>query len=115
MAGWPAHIEHQVLKTAAAAELSIAASDRVRTLLARYPNVSGTEAKEILKYVKRARVVDIQRLAHDETLRRQFEHFVRNHRTQLRYSAAEIVTVIGLVIAFLAICWLLWHPIGGGS
>ena len=113
MAGWPAHIEQQVLKRAAAADMRLAAAYRALTLLARYPDISGAEADEILSYVKRASATDIRLIADDEPMRRQFERFVGSHSRQLRYSAVEVVTGIGVVVAFFAICWLLWQSIGG--
>jgi hypothetical protein len=111
MAGWPAHIENEVLKR----EVAAASADRFRTLLERYPDVSGSEAAEILRHVRKMRYVEMEQLAADEAVRRQLDRFLRTYKEELRYSPAEIVTVIALVIAFLAICWVLWHPIGGAS
>jgi hypothetical protein len=111
MAGWPAHIENQVLKREAAAS----SASRFRSLLERYPQVSGSEAAEILKNVRKMRYVEMDQMAADEAVRRQLDRFLRTHKEELRYSPTEIVTIISLVVAFLAICWVLWHSIGGAS
>jgi hypothetical protein len=110
MPGWPAHVEHQVMKQEAAAS----AADRALSLLARYPNVSGAEASEILSYLRRMRYVEMERLASDQTVRRQLDVFLRAHKEEFRYAFIEIVTFVALIVAFLAICWVLWHPVGGG-
>ena len=109
MQGWTAHVEHEVMKRGAVNP----PADRPLSLLSRYPSVSGAEAAEILRYLRRIRYVEMERLASDEAVRRQLDRFLRTHKEDLRYSPAEIVTVIALVVAFLAICWVLWHPIGG--
>jgi hypothetical protein len=111
MAGWPAHVESQVMKRAAAKS----SDEHFRSLLERYPNVSGSEAAEILKHVRKMRYGEMEELAADETVRRQLDHFLRTYRDRLRKSPTEIVTIVALIVAFLAICWVLWHPIGGAS
>ena len=109
MSVWPVHLESQVLKSVAAAESRLASADRVRSLIARYPDISKSQAAEVLKFVKYARYVEMQLLAADESIRRQLEIFLRVHKRQLGYSAVDIVSFLALAIAFITFCWLLWH------
>jgi hypothetical protein len=85
--------------------------ERVRQLTARYPNVSASEAAEILQFVRTARYAEIGLLASDESLRRQLDHFIRSHKRELRWSMTDWAVLIGLLIAILAVCWLLWSPL----
>jgi hypothetical protein len=112
MSVWPAHLENQVLKNVAAAETRLASADRVRSLIARYPETSPAQNAEILKFLKHARYVEMQLLATDESLRRQVEIFLKAHKRQLRYSAGDVITIAALVLAFFAFCWLLWQTMG---
>ncbi len=112
MASWPAQSETLFAKRDAA-DRPADKRTRIVNLVAKYPNVSAAEAAEILKHIRTARYVEIERLASDETVRAQLQHFFANHRDQLRFGPIEIVTAIALVVAFLAICWLLWNSIGG--
>jgi hypothetical protein len=109
MSVWPAHLESQVLKNVAVAESRLASADRVRSLIARYPDISKAQAAEVLKFVKHARYVEMQLLAADESVRRQLDIFLKAHKRQLRYSAADIISFLALAIAFLTFCWLLWQ------
>lgn len=85
--------------------------ERVAQLTARYPNVSASEAAEILQFVRTARYAEVGLLASDESLRRQLDHFIRNHKHELRWSMTDWAVAIGLLIAFLAVSWLLWSPL----
>lgn len=111
MSVWPAHLENQVLKNVAAAQARLASADRVRSLFARYPDISASQTGEILNHLRHARYVEMQLLASDESLRRQLEIFLKAHKRQLRYSAGDVITIAALVLAFFAFCWLLWQAI----
>lgn len=99
-------------RTAFAAAPLPAASRRIVELVARYPQISGREATEIVAFLKSARYMDIQRLTSDEAVRRQLDIFMRGHRHSLKASATEIVSAVALVVAFLSICWLIWQAAG---
>ena len=84
--------------------------ERVAHLTARYPNVSASEAAEILQFVRTARYAELGMLASDEGLRPQLDQFIKNHKHELRWSMTDWAVLIVLLIAFLAVCWLLWSP-----
>jgi hypothetical protein len=113
MSVWPAHVENQVLKDAAAAMSRVELARDVRSLIARYPRVSAEERGAILSYVKRAGYVEMQLLALDETVRRQLGQFLKAHKQQLRYSLGDIATIAAAAVAFFAFCWLLWRSLSG--
>ena len=83
-------------------------SERIDRLLARYPNISGPEAAEILRFVRGARSVEIARLASDEPLRLQLDQFIRNHKHELHWSSSNWVIPVGVLIGSFTVCWLLW-------
>lgn len=83
-------------------------SERIDRLLARYPNISGSEAAEILRFVRSARSAEIARLACDEPLRRQLDQVIRNHKHELHWSSSDWVIPIALLIGSFMACWLLW-------
>lgn len=98
-----------------AAFAAASASTRIIDLLARYPHVSGAEAAEIADYLKKARYVEVERIRTDDSLRDQLDLFISKHRHALRPSAVDIVSMVAITIAFLAICWLLAQSVGAGA
>jgi hypothetical protein len=91
------------------------ADERIFHLLALYPNISRAEEREILTFLKNARYLDIALLKADRTVKRQLDLFIGAHTRTLSFSAAEVIAIACMVIAFLATCWLLWQAtlIGG--
>ena len=86
--------------------------DRIRHLIARYPDLSHAEADEITRFIKSARYVEIGHLTADESIRRNLEAFFLSHKSQLRMSRTEWLVGATLMAAFLVLCWLVWQPIG---
>lgn len=84
---------------------------RILELLASYPHVSTSEAREILQYLKRAKYVEIESLRSDASVRHQLDTFIRANSHELAFSATELVIVLCLVVAFLSTCWLLWQAV----
>jgi hypothetical protein len=81
--------------------------ERMAQLIARYPDISGAEAAEIMRYLRSARYVEIARLTSDETVRSQLDLFIRNHKHEIQGSAFDWIAAIALAIAFIATLWLL--------
>ena len=90
-------------------------NERIFHLLKLYPNISRAGEFEILTFLKNARYLDIALLKADRTVQRQLDLFIRTHTRSLSFSAPEVVAIACMVIAFLAICWLVWQAtmIGG--
>lgn len=80
---------------------------RVVRILERYPYISSRESGEVLRYVRRARTLDLARLRADHSIERQLDQFMVSHQPALRLTSTEVITMAALLIAFLASCWLL--------
>lgn len=87
-------------------------AERILEIVSRYPHVSGAEAAEVVNFLRRARYIEINQLTSDESVRRQLDRFMKGHRHELRLAPATLVMAFALVPIFVAICWLLWQPIG---
>ena len=82
--------------------------ERIVQMIARYPHISGAEAAEIMRYLRNARYLEIARLTSDESVRRQLDHFIHNHKHEIQGSAFDWIAAIALAIGFVASLWLLW-------
>ena len=87
------------------------AMERIVQLLRRYPYISGSEAGEIVSFLRTGRYRDVRLLAAEKSVRRQLDDFVRGRRRELN-DLANPLTAIGLTIIFLAGLWAVWQPIG---
>lgn len=83
--------------------------DRAATLLSRYPGLSNDENNEILRFLKTARHLDVGLLSSDDKVRPRLDAFMEDHKQHLSISAGEAGWVIGLILSFFAICWVLWE------
>ena len=95
--------------------VALGADQRISDLLARYPNISGADEREILSFLKRAKYLDIALLKSDRSVQRQLDLFIRSHTRALKYSAPEVIAIACMVLAFLAACWLLWQATAFGG
>lgn len=89
-----------------------AQADRIADILSRYPQISGIEAAEVVKFLKRARYVDTNQLTSDPSVQRQLDIFIKGHRHEFRLNPTSVVTAIALVPMCVAVVWLLWRSIG---
>jgi hypothetical protein len=83
--------------------------DRAASLLTRYPALSRDESKEVLRFLKSARHLDVGLLSSDDAVRPRLDAFLEDHKKHLGVTALEAGWVIGLILAFLAVCWMLWE------
>jgi hypothetical protein len=81
-------------------------------LISRYPQVSNTEGKAILKFLRNGRHLDVGILTADEKLKPQLDSFMREHASHFRIRVGEGAAVVASILAFLVICWLLWEVAG---
>jgi hypothetical protein len=90
--------------------------ERVARLLARYPDLSKNENREILEFMKTGRHLDIGLLTSDEKLRPNLDAFMEDHKRHFQVSIREATAVVVLIAAFLFAAWLFWelaisHPL----
>ena len=83
--------------------------DHAAALLTRYPRVSKDESRALLIFLKTARHLDVGLLSCDEMIRPRLDAFIADHKKQLGVTVAEASWMIGLIGAFLIVCWLLWE------
>jgi hypothetical protein len=87
--------------------------ERVSELLGRYPRLSNRESREILKFMRTARHLDIGLLTRNERLRARLDAFMRDHKSHFRMKWAESAAIVGGILLLLTMLWLLWgalHP-----
>lgn len=82
--------------------------ERIVRLIAEYPHISGAEGAEIMRYLRNARYIEIARLTSDESVRRQLDHFIHNHKHEMQGSAFDWIAAIALAIGLVTSLWLLW-------
>jgi hypothetical protein len=80
-------------------------------LLGRYPDISEAERAEIVSFMRTGRHIDIGLLTSNDALRPKIDAFMADHKKDMRLGSSEIVTVVAAVVAFLALCWLVWEAI----
>jgi hypothetical protein len=99
--------------TQSAMEARALRSSRQQTaeLLDRYPDISEAERAEIVSFMRTGRHIDIGLLTSNDALRPKIDAFMADHKKEMRLGSSEIVTVVAAVVAFLALCWLVWEAI----
>ena len=83
--------------------------DRAASLLTRYPGLSRDETKEVLRFLKTARHLDVGLLSSDDAIRPRLDAFMEEHKKHLSASVAEAGLAAGMILAFLTVCWILWE------
>jgi hypothetical protein len=83
--------------------------ERATELLARYPDVSKDEKREILEFMKTGRHLDIGLLTSDDKLRPNLDAFMEDHKRHFRVGFREATAVVVLIAAFLLASWLFWE------
>lgn len=93
---------------AATNDLQASPRERVVRFIARYPDISGAEASEIIRFIRTARYSEIALLTADETVRRQLDHFIRTHSHELHWSPINWIAPVALIAGVVASAWLVW-------
>jgi hypothetical protein len=83
--------------------------ERAADLLARYPKVSDEETREILRFLRHGRHLDVGLLSSDERLRPKLDAFMEKHKKHFRVKWTETATLIGAIVAVLTTAWLAWE------
>ena len=102
------------IHTPRAEEVRAIRSDRIRVsdLLARYPRVSDQETREIVSFLRTGRHLDIGLLTSNDQLRPKLDAFMDEHRAHFQLKWREGATLIGGIVAILAVLWLVWESFG---
>jgi len=85
--------------------------EHVAGLLARYPQVSGEEQRDILSFLRTGRHLDVGLLTSNERLRPQLDAFMADHQRHFRIKWGEGAAVVGGIVALLLMLWLVWEAL----
>jgi hypothetical protein len=85
--------------------------ERASQLLARYPNVSGEEAREIMTFMQFGRYLDVSLLTNDQRLKPNLDAFLRDHRLQFELNSGQGTAIAGAIILLLFVLWAIWTAI----
>jgi hypothetical protein len=83
--------------------------ERVAHLLSRYPRVSTVESREILDFMQNGRHLEIGLLTSNDNIRPRLDAFMADHAAHFRIKWSESAAVIGAIVIFIAVCWLMWE------
>jgi hypothetical protein len=83
--------------------------ERVTDLLGRYPGLSESEVREVLTFLKTGRHLDVGLLTSNDRIRPKLDQFMDDHKSHFRVKLGEGALLVGGIIAFLAIAWLVWE------
>jgi len=89
--------------------------EQAADLLARYPQVSDSEAKAIIGFLRHGRHLDVGILTGDDALKPQLDAFVKDHGKHLRLGVGEATAAVVGIAGFLFVCSLLWEVVKPGS
>jgi hypothetical protein len=89
--------------------------DRVAGLLKRYPHVSDSDRKEILRFMKEARHLEVGLLSADDNVRPQLDAFMEDHKRHFRLDLFDIVRALAVIAAIVMVAWLLVELIRPGA
>lgn len=83
--------------------------EQVADLLERYPHLSQQEVRQILSFLQTARHLDVGLLTASDRLKPKLDAFMNDHRAHFRVGLGEAAGVIAVIVAVLAILWLVWE------
>ena len=100
-----AHARHEEARALRTMRMEI--TDLVR----RYPEVTDEEARQILRFIRTGRHLEVGMLTADESLKPQLDRFMADYSKDLRVGFFEGSAVIAAIAGFLALCWLVWEAV----
>jgi hypothetical protein len=82
--------------------------ERMSALLARYPEVSRDEAREILTFLQNGRYVDVGLLTSDRGLGQNLDAFLKDHWVHFHVRPGQGEVVVGGIVILLFVLWIIW-------
>ena len=82
--------------------------ERASELLARYPDVSGKEAREILNFLQTGRYRDVGLLTSNARLEPNLDEFLKDHWIHFHVKPDQGEAIVGAVVLLLFIAWAIW-------
>ena len=88
---------------------------RTAELVARYPDLSKEETAQVVDFLRNGSSLDIGLLTSQVELRPQLDAFMAEHKKKLQLGIGEATAAVAGIIAFLALCWLVWEAFAPGA
>lgn len=83
-------------------------TERVSALLARYPEVSRDEAREILGFLQTGRYRDVGMLTSDRRLDEKLDAFLKDHWIYFHMKSGDGTALAGGTFVLLFLMWIVW-------
>ena len=82
--------------------------ERASDLLARYPEVTGKEAREILTFLQDGRYLDVGLLTGNPRLKPDLDAFLKDHWIHFHVKPGQGEAAVGIIVLFLFVAWAIW-------
>ena len=82
--------------------------ERASALLARYPNVTRQEAREILTFLQDGRYLDVGLLTSNARLKPNLDVFLKDHWIHFHVRPGQGEALVGVVVLLLFGAWAIW-------
>lgn len=88
---------------------------RIAVLLSHYPELSKPDFDEVVRFIRKARPAQLQRLRSSEAVRTNLDRFLVDQRALLPTDRERVTWTIFAIAILLFLCWLFWdqrpHPL----
>lgn len=98
---------HNVTPQSGFTEIDHAAVDRMEALLRRYPAIDPAEQEELLRFVRKGRIIDKGVLSSRDGIGDKLRAFEADHARALGPSPLHWAMIITGVLMVVAICWFI--------
>ena len=82
--------------------------ERASDLLARYPDVTGQEAREILSFLRDGRYLDVGLLTSNPRLKPNLDAFLKDHWVHFHVKPGQGEAIVGITVLLLFVAWAIW-------
>ena len=82
--------------------------ERATDLLARYPDVTNREAREILNFLRDGRYLDVGLLTSNSRLKPNLDAFLKDHWVHFHVKPGQGEAVVGITVLLLFVAWAIW-------
>lgn len=82
---------------------------RIAVLLARYPELSHTDFREVLAFVRKATPTQLRRLRSSEVVRSKLDQFLCDHQIVPARRLINSAQIAVAIITIFLMCWLFWE------
>ena len=82
--------------------------ERASDLLARYPNVTRQEAREILTFLQDGRYLDVGLLTSNARLKPNLDAFLKDHWIHFHVRPGQGEALVGIIVLLLFVAWAIW-------